>query len=184
LQDGGGLVIANEEQYFASLVARDVEGVVGDFHEVGIGDTLEEHGAPLIVCIQVSEGSKCKPVSGADLIDAQHWAAEAIGMYGASAAVTGKCENDGVLHLHEFSIDSPGLGVVIVRKFPSAVQGKGLFIAGGPQHNGESDQELFHTARRLQPIKIPLIGKTTKTENPGLWRPGFSGVVCFSELGS
>src|SRR5690606_39131762 len=148
---------ANEEQYFASLVARDVEGVVGDFHEVGIGDTLEEHGAPLIVCIQVSEGSKCKPGSGADLIDAQHWAAEAIGMCGARPAVAGTCENEGGVHLHEFSIASAALGVVIVHEFPSAVQGKGLVIAGGPQHNGESDQELFHTARRLQPIKIPLI---------------------------
>jgi hypothetical protein len=144
------LVVANEEEHFAALVAGDIEGVVGDLHEISIGNALEEHGTPLIVSVQVSEGSEREPVSVADLIDAQHWTAEAIGMDSAGATITGKGEHDGTLHVHELSIDSAGLRVVVVRKFPSAIEGQGLFIAGGPHQYGESDQErTSHTGHRV-----------------------------------
>lgn len=140
------LVIADEEEYFATLVAGDVEGIVGDLHEVGIGDTLKEHGTPFIAAVRTSERSKRKAAAIADFVDTKHGAANAIGMDSACAAITGKGEHNGPLYLYHPSIHHSSLRVVVMCKFPATVKGQGLFIAGGPQQNGKSDQEFaFHT---------------------------------------
>src|SRR5690606_1383899 len=126
------LIVPDEQEDFASLVAGYVEGVVGNLYEVCVGDALEQHRAPLVVDIQISERRKREPASVADLIDTQHGTSEAVGVDSACAPVAGEGKHDGSFYLNELSVDRPGLGVVIVREFPPPIQGKGLFIAGGP----------------------------------------------------
>src|SRR5690606_26755704 len=142
------LVIANEEQHFASLIAGDIEGIVRDFYEVGVVDALQQHVAPLVAGKVTAKRGKGESVSVADLIDAEHGATEAVGMDGACATVAGKGQYDGSFYLDESSVDRPCLGVVVMGEFPSAVKRKRFLIAGDPQYNGEGDPEFaFHTRK-------------------------------------
>src|SRR5690606_15770082 len=142
-----------------------VEGVVGNLYEVCVGDALEQHRAPLVVDIQISERRKREPASVADLIDTQHGTSEAVGVDSACAPVAGEGKHDGSFYLDELSVDRSGMGGVAMRESPQPMQRKGLSIAGGPEQDGEKRdyQVAFHTGRRLHLIKIPFIGQTATT---------------------